>query len=50
VRLTAQAKAQRLAKCRFAEKLLDQSLSKYGSDKAIKAAFEHPSIEDSEAA
>ena len=50
VRLTAQAKFQRMAKCRFAEKLMDQALSKYTSDKAIKAAFDGPNVEDSEAA
>jgi hypothetical protein len=40
VRLTAQAKAQQTPKNRFAEKLLDQALSKYATDKVIKAAFE----------
>jgi hypothetical protein len=50
VRLTAQAKAQRTSKCRFAEVLLDQSLSKYKTDRAIKAAFEQTTGEDSEAA
>ena len=50
VRLTAQAKMQRMAKCRFAEKLMDQALSKYATDKAIKAAFDGPNSEDREIA
>ena len=50
VRLTAQAKIQRMGKSKFAELLIEQGLSKYKTDKTLKIALEQSPSEDSEAA
>jgi hypothetical protein len=50
VRLSAQAKLQKRGKSHFAEYLLDQALSKYKTDKALKSFFEQSLSEEGEAA
>jgi hypothetical protein len=50
VRLTFQAKLQRMARNQFTEKLLDQALSRYGTDKSVRAMFDDSELETDAAA
>jgi hypothetical protein len=50
VRLTLQAKLQKIARNVLAEKLLDQALSRYGSDKIIRSTFDGSDLQAETAA
>ena len=50
VRLTTQARLQRMGRSALAEKLLDQALSRYGTDKHLKAMLSGTDVEADAAA
>jgi hypothetical protein len=50
VRLTTQARLQRIGRSALAEKLLDQALSRYGTDKHLKAMLQGTEVEAEAAA
>jgi hypothetical protein len=50
VRLTTQARLQRMGRSALAEKLMDQALRRYATDKTVRSLFEDPEDETEAAA